>query len=209
MPLSAARDDDAGVDCAQIEQQPKIVQVAVVEGVLVVPFHFQRHAVLVAVDLVSRRTGCDVVHANWRIESLLGLPELEEFAVELVRDPRLSPAWAEDIASEKGEPAQHVEDVHPLLRMGCRQDRQAVAPLVHLVTLFDVGGDKGLIRPKAIVCAYSSQRQGPRTMFLICSQALSVPLSGRTYQICGKFRETGTPSTPPAPPPEPASWPTS
>src|SRR5260370_10696981 len=180
MPLSAARDDDAGVDRGQIEEEPKIVQVAVVEGVLVVPLHFQRHAVLVAVDLVRRRTVFDVVHDNSRIESLFGPPELEEFAVELVRDPRLSPAWAEDIASEKGEPAQHVEDVHPLLRMGCRQDRQAVAPLLNLVPLFDVVGETGLTRHKPIVCAYSSPRQGPRTMFLIFSNALSDALAGRT-----------------------------
>jgi hypothetical protein len=30
---------------------------------------------------------------------------------------------------------------------------------VNLITLFYVGGDKGLIRHKAIVCAYPPQRQ--------------------------------------------------
>src|SRR5579883_1822369 len=65
--FGAARDDDTGIDRAQIEQQPKIVQVAVEEGVFVVPFHFQGHAVLVAFD---------VVHDNSRIESLFGPPEL-------------------------------------------------------------------------------------------------------------------------------------
>src|SRR5260370_6826684 len=100
MPLSAARDDDAGVDRAQSEQQPKIVQVTVVEGVLVVPLHFQRHAVLVAVDLVRRRNVFDIVHDNSCIESLFGPPELEAFALDLFRNPRLSPAWAYNIASD-------------------------------------------------------------------------------------------------------------
>src|SRR5262249_13204588 len=58
------------------EQQPKIVQVAVVEGVLVVPFHFQRHTVLVEVDFVRRRNVFDVVHHNPRIESLSVHPSL-------------------------------------------------------------------------------------------------------------------------------------
>ena len=81
--LGAAGDDDTGVDRAKIEQQSEVVEVAVVERVLVVPFDFQGHAILVAVDLVGRRGVFDVVHHNTRVESLFGPSETKKRAAEL------------------------------------------------------------------------------------------------------------------------------
>src|SRR5262249_29247438 len=93
----------------------------------------------------------------------------------LVRDPRLSPTWTEDIAPEKGEPTQYAQDVLPFLGMRCRQDGQPVTPFANLVTLFDVGKDKGLVRHKAIVCAYSSQRQALYDVPVMFSSAIMCP----------------------------------
>ena len=50
--MVAARDDNPHADCAQIEQQAEVVQVAVKEGVFVVPLDFERNPIFVAIDLV-------------------------------------------------------------------------------------------------------------------------------------------------------------
>jgi hypothetical protein len=91
--------------------------------------------------------------SNARVEPLFRPSETKEFAVQLVGDGGFSAARFEDIAFEEREPAQHRQDVAPLLRVGRRQNRQAVAPFVDLVAIRNIRWDKGLIRHPAIVGA--------------------------------------------------------
>ena len=66
--LGATRDDDFGVDRVQIEQQPKVVQVAVAEWILVVPFRFQCHTILVAVTSCAGVT-CPTLSTTIRVSN--------------------------------------------------------------------------------------------------------------------------------------------
>ena len=50
----AAGNDDSDADDPEIEEQAKIVEVAVEKGVLVVPLDFQRDPILETIDLVGR-----------------------------------------------------------------------------------------------------------------------------------------------------------
>src|SRR5215813_9207479 len=53
--VTGASDDHACVDDTQIEEETEVVQVAVKERVLVVPFDFQSNALFEAIHFVSRR----------------------------------------------------------------------------------------------------------------------------------------------------------
>ncbi len=63
-------DDDAQINGAEFEQQAEVIEVAVEERILVVPFDFQRHPILVAVHLVGRRVILDLIHDNPGVELL-------------------------------------------------------------------------------------------------------------------------------------------
>jgi hypothetical protein len=60
--------DYAKVDCAQIIQQSKIVEIAIIEWVLVVPFDFEGNPVLEAINAVSRRRLFNAVDDNFRVK---------------------------------------------------------------------------------------------------------------------------------------------
>lgn len=151
--LCTARDDHASIDGAQFEQKPEVVQIAVVEWILVVPFHFQSHPVLVAIDLVR---GCNVfvgIHHNLRVEFLFDPSKLREMRVEFARDKAFGSAWLENVALGKPKTAEDRENVFPFLRMRCRQNRKTIAPFVHLVVLGYGGRNDRLIRHPGIVAA--------------------------------------------------------
>jgi hypothetical protein len=46
------RNDDADIERSQLEQQAEVIQVAIVEGILVIPLDFETDAVLETIDLV-------------------------------------------------------------------------------------------------------------------------------------------------------------
>jgi hypothetical protein len=69
---------------------------------------------------------------------------------------------------------------------------------VNLVTLFYVGGDKGLIRHKAIVCAYAPRRQG------LLPLAVRVPLIVRARRSNGCHNQSD-----PLPHNQSPAWPSS
>src|SRR4051794_6798073 len=91
--LGAPRDDDPSVDGTEVEQQTEVVQIAIVKWILVVPFHFERHPVLVAVHLVGRRNMLVAVHHNLGVEFLFDPTELGEMRVELACNESLRAAW--------------------------------------------------------------------------------------------------------------------
>ena len=53
--VTGPSDDHACVDDTQIEEETEVVQVAIKERVLVVPFDFQSNALFKAIYFVSRR----------------------------------------------------------------------------------------------------------------------------------------------------------
>lgn len=77
------RNDNACVDRAKIEQQTKIVQVAIEERILVVPLHFERDPVLVAVDFVGGSNVFGGVHHNFRVELFLRPAKACEVRIQL------------------------------------------------------------------------------------------------------------------------------
>lgn len=77
------RNDNACVDRAKIEQQTKIVQVAIEERILVVPLHFERDPVLVAVDFVGGSNVFGGVHHNFRVELFLRPAKACEVQIQL------------------------------------------------------------------------------------------------------------------------------
>jgi len=62
--FSAAHDDEADVDRAQVERQPKAIRAAVAEWTLAIPLASCDTRFFLAVDLVRRRDAPDVVHYN-------------------------------------------------------------------------------------------------------------------------------------------------
>src|SRR5829696_6311391 len=68
--LAASGNDDADIDGTKLEEETKIVEVAVEKGILVVPLHLQRDPILVAVDLVRGCRMLDVIHNDFGIETL-------------------------------------------------------------------------------------------------------------------------------------------
>lgn len=64
-------DNDADGDCAKIEEQAEVVEIAVEEGILVVPFDFDGHAVLEAVNGVGWRVHHLLIDRDARLETLL------------------------------------------------------------------------------------------------------------------------------------------
>lgn len=133
------------IDGSQVEQQPEIVEVAVIEGILVIPFDLQSHPVLVAVHLVGRRVELGVVHDDARIELLFPPAELGEVAVDLGGDVRFGAAGLEDVASQERESPQHGLDIRPFRRSGRGQNRKTVPPFADIVPLGDVGRDQRVI----------------------------------------------------------------
>lgn len=145
----AAGNDHAGVDRAQIEQQAKVVQVPIEERIFVVPFDFQCHTVLVAIDLVGRCNKFRFVHDDARIEGLLYPAQFREMRIELAGDQSFRAAGSHDVAFEQAKSFENGENIAPLVRMSGRQNRESIAPFVHLVTLGNIGGDNGSIRHRA------------------------------------------------------------
>jgi hypothetical protein len=66
-----ARYDDSDADGPQIAQEAEIVEVAIVERILVVPFDFERDPVLETINLVRRRFYRYVIDNNPRLKLLL------------------------------------------------------------------------------------------------------------------------------------------
>src|SRR5205823_2048307 len=66
--LAAAGDDDADIDGAQLEQEPEIVEVAVIEGILVVPLDLERNAIFETIHTMRRRLELVLVDDDARIE---------------------------------------------------------------------------------------------------------------------------------------------
>jgi hypothetical protein len=87
--LAASGDDDADIDGPKLEEETKIVEVAVEKGILVVPLHLQRHPILVAVDLMRGCRMLDVIHNDFGIETLFLPSKPREMAVDPTRDERL------------------------------------------------------------------------------------------------------------------------
>jgi hypothetical protein len=80
--LGAPRNDDPGIDRPQIEQEAEVVQIAIEERVLVVPFHFQRHSVLVTVYLVRWSDMFGQIHNDFGIEFLFHPAEPREMRIQ-------------------------------------------------------------------------------------------------------------------------------
>lgn len=76
---------NAHADGSKIKQQTKIVQIAVVERVLVVPLNFQGDPVLEAVDLVRWRVEARAINFDCSLELLLRPPTLRQEAVNVCR----------------------------------------------------------------------------------------------------------------------------
>lgn len=89
----ASGDDNARADRPQVEEQPEIVQITVVEGVFVVPFDLQRHFVFETVDFMRGRRHRQVVHDHFGLELLFNPAAPVEKAVDMRGHLRFSPAW--------------------------------------------------------------------------------------------------------------------
>ena len=111
--LGATSDDHAGIDRAQIEQEPKVVQVPIVERVLVVPLDFERHAVFVAVHLVRGRHELGLVHDNARVECLFDPAEFCEVRIQPLGNKPLGSAGLEHVAFQQDKVPQHFEEIRP------------------------------------------------------------------------------------------------
>lgn len=135
----------------KVEKKTKVIEVAVVKWILVVPFNFERHTVLVAIYLVGWRLELCLVHDNLRVEAFFRPSQLKEMTVQPICDRTLAPAWLQNIAAKQLETTQHRENVVPLLRVSRRQNGKPVPPLVHLEVLGDFSRDDGLIRHRRIV----------------------------------------------------------
>ncbi len=164
----AAGDDDADIDGAQVEQQAEVVEVAVIEGIFVVPLDFERHPVLVAVHLVGRRVILDLIHHNPRVELLLDPAKLGEMPIELPRDIGLCTARLENVTAEQGETAQHRQDIRPLGGPRRCQNGKPVPPLAHLEALANVVGNKRVIFHVVHDGAVTSTAKA-KQMFTVCS----------------------------------------
>ena len=60
--IAGAGDDHAHFDHSQIEQKPKVIQIAIIERVFVVPLDFQADASLEAIDFMRWRISFFRVH---------------------------------------------------------------------------------------------------------------------------------------------------
>jgi len=81
----APRDDNAGTDRAQLEKNPKVIEVAVVERILVVPFDLKGDSVFETVNFVGRVRTAFPVDPNFRVEFFLIPATLLEFFVKKAR----------------------------------------------------------------------------------------------------------------------------
>lgn len=115
--LRAARDDHAGIDGTQFEQQAEVVQVAIIERILIIPFNFERNTIFVAVDLMCRRFKFCLVNDDFGLETFLNLTQPGEVAIETVRDRALATARFENVASQQAKAIQHGNDILPFLRV--------------------------------------------------------------------------------------------
>ena len=73
--------------------EAEVVQVAVEEWILIVPLDFQRHSVLVAVNLVGWIVSGLIIDHHLGVECLLDPPTRFELAVDCLRDQGLAASW--------------------------------------------------------------------------------------------------------------------
>ena len=153
--LARPCDDDADVDRTQVEEQAEVVEVTVVEGILVVPFHFERHAVLVAVHLVGRRVVLGVIHDNPGVELLFLPSQRREMPIQLSRDVGLRAARPENVAAQQGKAAQDGLNVGPFGGPGGGEDGKPIAPLAHVEAGRDVRRYEGMILHDCMMLRHS------------------------------------------------------
>ena len=113
---------------ARSSNKAGVVQIAVVERILVVPFDFQRHPVLVAVHLVGRRDVLVAVHDNLLSNFFSAQPSLVKWESSLLAiRPFEPPGFTMSLFSNENPRKTSTIFFHS---SGCAADKMA-SPLRH------------------------------------------------------------------------------
>lgn len=119
-------------------QQAEVVQVAVLELRLVVPFHLNTHAIFEIIDFVRGDRNRVSVNRDLDVEGLWTPAHFPEGPVNGYRDRRTPASRREDVAPPERERAQCGEDFVKLLAEIASQDCGCVSAFIKAETCPDV-----------------------------------------------------------------------
>src|SRR6202023_3998009 len=128
--ITCAGDNHAHFDHSQIEQKPKVIQIAIIERVFVVPLDFQADASLKAVDFVRRRIPLFSVYTYLGRELFLFPLTRRQKAIDPLSDDTLAAAALQQLATLELESSQGVAYVLPFVQVSGLQDTRRIPPFM-------------------------------------------------------------------------------
>jgi hypothetical protein len=135
-------DDYTDIDRSKVEEQAKIIQISIEEGVLVVPFDLDGYASFEAIDRMRRAVDAFLIDENCRRKFLFGPTSFVECTIKPLRYQRAASAFSLDFRPVQSELTQDGNEVLPFLRARSRKHAGSIPPFIDAVQLTQVGRNK-------------------------------------------------------------------
>ena len=129
----ATRDDYPQADGAKLEQESKVVEIAVKERIFVVPFNLQGYPITEAINLVGRAFHRMIIYYYFGFKSLLYPSAIEKIFVDIGGNRRLAATTYRNPTLLEPKLFEKRNHVRPLVWEILLEDRARMLPFVNFV----------------------------------------------------------------------------
>lgn len=157
--IRAAGNDDANVNRSQIEEQPKVIEVSVIDRVFTIPLDLQSYMPLETINFVRRAVKSCFIDDNRSFKFLFDPLALIKCAVKTPRNRPAVASRSADFRFVKPESSKDLNDVVPLVGTGGCQNAGGIAPFLYVIELLQVLRNKVECRHMAsgeLCCGYDA-----------------------------------------------------